>query len=533
MNGDALRLRGSDGPVMAFTSVCLILLLCASFSVVVATDGRRLHLSWPAGTTSPDPARFESPGHRGRPDSLTPDDAAFLVLLQPEEQRIFQALSPDGRASFRRRYWNQRDPTPGTERNERYEEHLRRVEYARTMFSWPNVRGFDDRGEIYVRYGEPDERFMGGLFSESWRYEALGYYGVFDFVDEGSGYFRLGLPTKLSRRKGFFLARKTFAPFYAEVCQRIQSDPHNSPSLVIGEALMRRQADLVLRPREAMFDFFDRQNLRSWEFPFCWSVFKRNQHVQLELYYGIPIVLRDSLESVSSARKITVGFALLDSASTPLVRRRTYKRMVMKSTAERALGVGLEQAYFDRGGLFRVALAVTDSTLGRSGVYRFDVRIPDFASGCVAVSGLELAHRIGKGKHPVFSKPGDLVVVPNPARRYRRDQPCWLYFEIYNLTLDASGRSHYRTTLTLTRLGRDRLKRRGLFSRLAAIFRGQGGRSELSLVSEAHGTSRTEYVSLQLDIHQLAPGEYDLTVQVDDLEAGETASRGTKLWIAE
>ena len=52
-------------------------------------------------------------------------------------------------------WWRSQDPLPASASNERLEEHLRRVEHAETIYSADNASGFDDRGKIYVRYGEP------------------------------------------------------------------------------------------------------------------------------------------------------------------------------------------------------------------------------------------------------------------------------------------------------------------------------------------------------------------------------------------
>jgi GWxTD domain-containing protein len=66
-------------------------------------------------------------------------------------------LTGANRVNFIKRFWLQRDPTPVTAINERLLEHFRRVWYARRHFS----RGrdpWDDRGTVYIRYGDPDHR---------------------------------------------------------------------------------------------------------------------------------------------------------------------------------------------------------------------------------------------------------------------------------------------------------------------------------------------------------------------------------------
>ncbi len=53
-------------------------------------------------------------------------------------------------------WWRAQDPLPATPYNERLEEHLRRAAYADSAYADPNsLTGWDDRGLVYVRLGEP------------------------------------------------------------------------------------------------------------------------------------------------------------------------------------------------------------------------------------------------------------------------------------------------------------------------------------------------------------------------------------------
>lgn len=81
-------------------------------------------------------------------------------LVDEEDPSIYEQLSG---------YWRWRDPTASTDYNERLVEHWERIAYAREHFT-RNRRepyGTDDRGPIYVRYGEPDLRKSGQLLFNS------------------------------------------------------------------------------------------------------------------------------------------------------------------------------------------------------------------------------------------------------------------------------------------------------------------------------------------------------------------------------
>ena len=95
-----------------------------------------------------------------------------------------------------RKYWKEKDPTPTTKGNELQEEFESRVEYARANFSEPwNYTNFrylpdehlragwyrapwDSRGELYIKFGEPDVRSVHAFHTEEWVYYS---YGV-DFL---------------------------------------------------------------------------------------------------------------------------------------------------------------------------------------------------------------------------------------------------------------------------------------------------------------------------------------------------------------
>ena len=53
-------------------------------------------------------------------------------------------------------FWNEHDGQYGTIENERMVEHYRRIMYSRIHF-YEKQLPYDRRGEIYVRYGEPDD----------------------------------------------------------------------------------------------------------------------------------------------------------------------------------------------------------------------------------------------------------------------------------------------------------------------------------------------------------------------------------------
>jgi GWxTD domain-containing protein len=84
------------------------------------------------------------------------EDIAFVG--RPDEVAAYRAIShPEERRDFLQRFWTAQNPTPAESVNRRRLEHYRRVYVARTRYG-ERQTPWDRRGEVYIRFGEPDYR---------------------------------------------------------------------------------------------------------------------------------------------------------------------------------------------------------------------------------------------------------------------------------------------------------------------------------------------------------------------------------------
>ena len=95
-------------------------------------------------------------------------------------------------------FWKKKDPTPGSERNEIFEEYYRRVNYANEAFSH-YVEGWrTDRGMVFIILGPPNNVDRHPMDFDAKPYEVWQYYDLskdFIFMDEtGFGDYRLITP---------------------------------------------------------------------------------------------------------------------------------------------------------------------------------------------------------------------------------------------------------------------------------------------------------------------------------------------------
>ncbi|MGH7584232.1 MAG: GWxTD domain-containing protein [Gemmatimonadales bacterium] len=132
----------------------------------------------------------------------------LALVMSDSALRAFDATPASERVSVARHYWDSRDPDAVDAGPERLREHYRRIEYAHRNYALvprherydsvhdfePTGSRFDDRGRIYVRHGEPDDRstlsMIGLPPNESWLYRRPGGDLLFNFAqpDSAQGY---------------------------------------------------------------------------------------------------------------------------------------------------------------------------------------------------------------------------------------------------------------------------------------------------------------------------------------------------------
>ena len=123
-------------------------------------------------------------------------DQLRYVASESEFRAIRNAPTPEEQRRQFLAFWGERDPSPGTERNEEMEQYYFRVAYANERYSRFHNRGWNtDRGEIFIVFGEPDYVENHPFNYGTQPYQIWSYYGQgrrFIFVDRtGMGDFEL------------------------------------------------------------------------------------------------------------------------------------------------------------------------------------------------------------------------------------------------------------------------------------------------------------------------------------------------------
>jgi GWxTD domain-containing protein len=103
----------------------------------------------------------------------------LVYLMAPDEQGVYPSLTPERKRAWLRRFWQRRDATAGTPRNEAQEDFYVRIAEANRRFregGAAEIPGWrTDRGRIFIKYGPPDEVLSRPQTTNSRPYEVWKY----------------------------------------------------------------------------------------------------------------------------------------------------------------------------------------------------------------------------------------------------------------------------------------------------------------------------------------------------------------------
>jgi GWxTD domain-containing protein len=450
---------------------------------------------------------------------------ALEPIAEDEELKEFLKLDPRERNQWLKVFWKKRDPTPTTEKNEFEEEHQIRVEYAKENFrSTFGKRPWDDRGEVYIKYGEPDEREL--RIHKHWDIREM---SVQDWTrdhrnDQTKGW---GVPLKqwmkdaevsgfpeieekqkeelwsnfgeiwtyndyhltLQFQEQHMLGHYTLVP-YTDEFGRTQNPQ---------EFLVEKVAKV-----EAQKEMFEHDyGGKALDFALNAVKFRsEGKTYDLDVNVGLPLdklgLGGDESNLVSFMRRIVVWDENADQVAFDST---TVTKSVDKNERKGYLLVD-QRSYNLDPGQYTLAVEVRDLYTQKIGIYKKDFLIPEYVfpdsqeiSEVVMASFIRSALE-GEEK---FVKHG-LLVMPLPSKVYFTTQTISFYYEIYNLEKDKEGKLKYYVSYNLIDF-KDK-KEIPLYP---------------SNVFEADTTDVFQVGTL--GAAQIGPGEYALAIYVRDLNS--------------
>jgi GWxTD domain-containing protein len=399
-------------------------------------------------------------------------DTFTLHRLPPAEQPGFIAA-----------FWRENDPDPTSPENEAQLEYWTRVAHAFFLYYNTRRREWDERGEVYVRYGPPARAEYNPVMTDlSWRF---GTGGEFPMNVLEWSYPELGMTVQMQDR---LLSEYYLLP----ITRTYDPDPRPQPDSLAahGDALASaggRGVFPVLPP----------------------GVTRLPVDGTVALFQGgAGARLLAQIETAGGPRDtLTAQWVVTDSAGAEVAREHHALSPSACDPADRRV------AEFDATlspGRYLVGLSVRGPG-GRRGVYRDTVRVAP-PSPELALSDVVIA--CGAPDRGA----GDVVrIAANPRARVGPGEPLTAYFELYHLTPGDDRVSRFEYVYTVTSADRDwRIW-------LQRVFAPRSAPAPIQITREESfaGDVRRQFVTVP--VQELPPGRYRLEIRVRDLVSGDEA----------
>ncbi|MDA0709083.1 MAG: GWxTD domain-containing protein [bacterium] len=281
------------------------------------------------------------------------------------------------------------------------------------------------------------------------------------------------------------------------------------PDRVVSAAISRQSE--IYRPRSNDLSFyFDAASFRGEE--------KRSR---LEVYYGIP--LASLVDSSRLEGQITRGIALFDSTWTPVFRKVVAIPFAVASSTAASEGTLLvdEVSLHVRPGTYHLGVEVRDLDRNLVGAYTRDVSVTGYGENALELSDIEL---VGSAvEDPSIKNKGGRKVVPMPSRTFLPGQPVGIYYEVYGLSRDAFGQTHYRMDYRLEpKQGKPIAV---TILRAVGQLLGIDERKAVTISYEQRGQTEAEFNFLEIDVTGSDAGRFELEVTVTDLTTAQNTKK--------
>ena len=486
-------------------------------------------------------------------------------IITDEELSAFKKLANNAeRDVFIEGFWQRRDPTPDTAENEYKEEHYRRIAYANEHYAAGMPGWRTDRGRIYIMYGpptSPDSHPMGGPYQRSaeegggqtstfpfevWRYrylEGIGQEIEIEFVDDcGCGAYQMTLDR--SKKDALLHVPNAGLTTMEEMGQANKADRFRGGLESIGAGPFNRNNQSKQFDRMETFAKLNRApdiKFKELANELVTHKFRTNLlpfDVQVDFVkltsdtVLVPITLQVPLKGLTFANKDGVQRAVvnvygqLTKLSGQIVQtfEETLHRDIPAELLEKE--INNTSLYWKalpmRPGLYRLDVVMKDVNGDKTGIFSRSYTVPDFGDEKLTSSTLILADQM----EPVPAREvgtGNFVIGTNKVRpkvqssdgkpaAFKQKEKINFWLQVYNLGVDQktnkpSATVEYQVVNTAT-------------NKHVLDF------TESTAQMGNVGEQVTLGKSLQLS--QLDPGIYQVTIKVNDQISKQTISPTAK-----
>ena len=514
------------------------------------------------------------------PKELNVEFLTNEIIMDNSTRTEYFKRPSEERGKYLAQYWRELDPNPITIQNERLVEHKNRIEYARQAFRTNiNLLGFDDRGKVYIKYGEPDDRYMDSVSenakgNESWTYFSIDPNLSFDFVENGGAY-----------RETFNLLEAVMAygvyrePYEATNGLRniLQQGLQEEDAAILQEEIDRMEEPLLDKYMVAQELYKERSHLggvyarmattaratfesevfqevvsRKWDgktaevpyrmvrkfekldFGLQTAQFRGKDNLtKVETYFGIPL---DQLQVMPTEENIPSfsfldDYFIFDSSKVRLAHQQfKQRREIEKDEDFTDKTIVSQKDAFVPPGKYQLAFQIMETTNKKADFLTTDLEVRDFTGQDLLVSGIQFSSNITEGKGNEATAKNGLLIQPYPFPYVERQKTVWAYFEIYNLMITPDGNTKYRVTLRVEQEDEPGNFISKSIRNLGQIFKGDKFQT-IESTYQREGAGAMSIETIALDFSTLPVGNTRFTIEVRDMNSGMVASSNKEFQI--
>ena len=422
---------------------------------------------------------------------------SVCMMLEPKLGGRLSIMTKKELTNYISQFWEINDPLNLTEENERLLEHYYRVAYSNMFFGNDdlNLTGWkSDRGEILVRYGQPvskvryvqetpDTVGYSRPMTEIWDYEEMS----FAFVDPiRNNQFTYGQPWN-------------------------SMIPMNTHDEVIN---LRKEEFEKYNPTFAGPVF---------SVPYQTFQFRSIRNIGSDIYVSFSLNFADSSTLKEKFDEgYEVGLCFFDKYfNKVLSETRNFSSPNSKGAVVNSIPM---KAYPDSGSLAFEIIRKKDKGVAS---YHGKFVTKDFRGEKLMMSDIVCAANVEFDKTVDGAiQRNNISILPNLTKSYSKDNPFYIYYELYNLKKGQSNTTDFEQKLTIQRKGEDGI----LTNLLNAVGFDRSG-DKISLSSRYQTQERDPQMYLQLDMNRYESGNYIIKVLVkDNVNSNETENETEISW---
>ncbi len=384
---------------------------------------------------------------------------------------------------------------------------------------------FNDKGFIFLRYGEPDDRVTtiaeSSLPNESWRYFQQGEIPelTFHFLVARVALADNWRLTPMLEDNAMLRDRLSWGTDYYRMLTAPQVEQLSIEEEFINESKVS-VTEAFTHDRHTW-----QEKLKPLRLEYTIATFRgENAQTEMDIYYNIPLAQIQKYAGKKEQIVLDQGVILHNMKWETIKQDRCYSDLAIpEKPVDRRIMIINSFRFAVKPDSFHVALHAKAQETGLLGGFKFVYDVPDYSGNTLQLSDIELAYAIRPAKDPKFTH-DKLDILVNPSARFSQLKPFHTYIEVYNLKKDNEGKTRYEIThkLKLTK------SNKSAFAKFFSLF-GVGKKSSISLTNMREGNNEEAIEYIALDTRSIDAGQYILTIKIRDLNSSQTAAKEKSL----